>query len=82
LELAKAASKAVTLAVVKINPALSFYSEAWISNFTDEDKHKFHLCVDPRTINPESRPAPVGRSRTAPNSQWMALYGHVFDLST
>jgi ribosomal protein S18 acetylase RimI-like enzyme len=39
-------SKAITLAVVKINPALHFYEEHGF-RITHEDQHKFYLKADP-----------------------------------
>ena len=39
-------SKAITLAVVKINPALHFYEKHGF-RITHEDKHKFYLRADP-----------------------------------
>jgi ribosomal protein S18 acetylase RimI-like enzyme len=39
-------SKAITLAVVKINPALHFYKKHGF-RITHEDKHKFYLRADP-----------------------------------
>jgi ribosomal protein S18 acetylase RimI-like enzyme len=41
-------SKAITLAVVKINPALRFYEKHGF-RITHEDKHKFYLRADPHT---------------------------------
>jgi ribosomal protein S18 acetylase RimI-like enzyme len=40
-------SKAITLAVVKINPALQFYQKHGF-RITHEDKHKFYLRADPQ----------------------------------
>ena len=40
-------SKAITLAVAKINPAIHFY-EKHKFRITHEDKHKFYLRADPR----------------------------------
>jgi GNAT superfamily N-acetyltransferase len=47
--LARAAdqSKAMTLAVVKINPARLFYEKCGF-RITHEDQHKFYMRVDPR----------------------------------
>src|SRR5579863_7617155 len=45
LERATAQSKAVTLAVVIINPALHFYERHGF-RITHEDQHKFYLRVD------------------------------------
>ena len=39
-------SKAITLAVVKINPALRFYEKHGF-RITHEDQHKFYLRADP-----------------------------------
>ena len=39
-------SKAITLAVVKINPVLHFYEKHGF-RITHEDKHKFYLRADP-----------------------------------
>ena len=39
-------SKAITLSVVKINPALHFYEKHGF-RITHEDKHKFYLRADP-----------------------------------
>lgn len=39
-------SKAITLAVVKINPALHFYEKHGF-RITHEDEHKFYLRADP-----------------------------------
>jgi len=39
-------SKAITLAVVKINPALHFYEKHGF-RITHEDQHKFYLRADP-----------------------------------
>jgi GNAT superfamily N-acetyltransferase len=46
--LARAAgqSKAVTLAVVKINPARYFYEKRRF-RVTHEDQHRFHMRADP-----------------------------------
>jgi len=40
-------SKAITLAVVKINPALRFYEKHGF-RITHEDEHKFYMRADPR----------------------------------
>ena len=40
-------SKAITLAVAKINPALHFYEKHGF-RITHEDKHKFYLRAEPR----------------------------------
>jgi ribosomal protein S18 acetylase RimI-like enzyme len=42
-------SKAITLAVVKINPVLHFYEKHGF-RITREDKHKFYLRADPRQL--------------------------------
>jgi GNAT superfamily N-acetyltransferase len=42
-------SKAITLAVVKINPALQFYEKHGF-RITHEDKHKFYLRADPHQL--------------------------------
>jgi GNAT superfamily N-acetyltransferase len=46
LERAASQSKAVTLAVVKINPALHFYEKHGF-RITGEDRHKFYLRAEP-----------------------------------
>ena len=43
---ATAQSKTITLAVVKINPALHFYQKHGF-RITHEDKHKFYMRADP-----------------------------------
>lgn len=50
LERARVESKAVTLAVVKINPALRFY-ERYGFRITHDDNHKFYLRIDPTHDN-------------------------------
>jgi len=45
LERAASQSKAVTLAVVKINPALQFYEKHGF-RITGEDQHKFHMRAE------------------------------------
>jgi GNAT superfamily N-acetyltransferase len=44
-------SKAITPAVLKINPALHFYEKQGFQ-ITHEDKHKFYLRSDPRSLSP------------------------------
>ncbi|MGA2535542.1 MAG: GNAT family N-acetyltransferase [Terracidiphilus sp.] len=46
LERARSQSKAVTLAVVKINPALHFYARHGF-RITHEDEYKFYMRADP-----------------------------------
>jgi len=43
---ARSQSKAITLAVVKINPALHFYEKHGF-RITHEDEHKFYMRADP-----------------------------------
>ena len=42
-------SKAVTLAVVKINPALHFYERHGF-HITGEDRHKFYMRAEPKLL--------------------------------
>jgi ribosomal protein S18 acetylase RimI-like enzyme len=44
-------SKAITLAVVKINPARHFYEKRGF-RITHEDRHKFYMRTDPRRTSP------------------------------
>ena len=53
LERASVESKAVTLAVAKINPALSFCLRHGFQ-ITHDEKHKFYLRIDPLTITLDS----------------------------
>lgn len=49
LESAADQSKAMTLAVVKINPARYFYEKRGFQ-ITHEDQHKFYMRADPRGL--------------------------------